>query len=163
MKRIIPETITEEEFILILKATTNKQHKIAFCLGFYEGMRVSEVVNLQKENIDYGQKILRIKKAKGEKDRNIPIAPEVLYGLKHIPLTIGIRALQIAFKNKAKKILNKDLHFHTLRHSSATHYLNKKKWNIRQVQTFLGHSKIQTTEIYTHVKPTDLINKMWND
>lgn len=161
--RKIPETITEKEFLQILEATKHKHHKIAFALGFYNCLRVGEIVSLKQENIDKGRKLLMIKQAKGKKDRNIPIAPEVMNGLKHIPVNISIRALQFAFKKIAKQVLNKDLHTHTLRHSGATHYLNIKKWDIRQVQVFLGHSRINITEIYTHVNPQDLVNKMWGE
>jgi len=164
MSRKLPETINEKEIIEILKATKKKHHQIAFALGFYQAMRVSEVVNLKQEDVDYGQKIIRIKQAKGNKDRNIPIAPEVINGLrKHIPIKIKVRALQTAFKKKAQEVLKRNLHFHTLRHSGASHYLNVRKWNLRQVQVFLGHSKLDTTQIYTHVKPQDLINKMWEE
>ena len=159
----IPETITEEELIKILKAVKKKHHKIAFLLGFYAAMRISEIVNLKPEHIDRGQRLIRIKQAKGSKDRNIPIPPQAIRGLHNIPMKCGVRALQIAFKGYAKKILNKDLHFHILRHSGATHYLNKKKWSTRQVQQLLGHSKIQTTEIYTHVTPQVLIDRMWEE
>lgn len=165
-KRKIPEIITEEELIQILKKTRSKKHFLAFTLGFYNCLRVSEVINLRPEHVDKGQRILRIKQAKGGKDRNIPIAPEVLSGLKHLPLNYksvssGSRALQYAIKKIGKKVLNKDLHFHCLRHSGATHYLNKKKWDLRSVQVFLGHARISTTEIYTHVSPENLIEKMW--
>ncbi|UCD21005.1 MAG: tyrosine-type recombinase/integrase [archaeon] len=157
----IPETITEEELVSILKKTKKPHHRLAFALGFYQAMRVSEVVNLKPENIDRGRRIVMIKQAKGKKDRNIPIAPQVMKGLKHLPVGCGARALEIAIKNKAKKVLDKDVHFHTLRHSGATYYLNQKKWNLRQVQVFLGHSQINATQIYTHVNPIDLIEKMW--
>jgi integrase len=157
----IPETITEEEFIKVLRATRKKHHKIAFVLGFYGCMRVSEIVKLQQDNIDRGQRLIRIKQAKGGKDRNIPLPPQATKGLSHVPIKCGIRALEVAIKEYAMKALKKDIHFHTLRHSGATHYLNKKKWSTRQVQQLLGHSKIQTTEIYTHVTPQDLIERMW--
>lgn len=163
MKRKIPETITEEEFIKIIKATKKKHHRIAFVLGFYGAMRVSEIVNLKPEHIDKGQRIIRIKQAKGHKDRNIPIPPQAVRGLSYIPIKCKVRALQIAFKRMSKEVLGKDLHFHSLRHSGATHYLNKKKWSTRQVQQLLGHSKIQTTEIYTHVTPEVLIERMWEE
>lgn len=163
MARKIPETISEEEFLTLLKKVRKKHHRIAFILGFYGCMRVSEVVKLQQENIDRGQRIIRIKQAKGKKDRNIPIPPQAIRGLSHIPVNCGSRALQIAFRGYSMKVLGKDLSFHTLRHSGATHYLNKKKWPTRKVQQLLGHSKIQTTEIYTHVTPQDLIEAMWED
>ncbi len=159
----IPETITEEEFLKLIKEVKKKHHKLAFMLGFYACMRISEIVNLKQENIDRGQRIIRIKQAKGKKDRNIPIPPQLVRGLSHIPLKCGVRALEISFKGYCRKVLNKDLHFHSLRHSGATHYLNKKKWSTRQVQQLLGHSKIQTTEIYTHVTPQVLIERMWEE
>jgi len=157
----LPEIITEEELIKILKATKKPHHKLAFALGFYECMRVSEVVNLLPENVDKNLKLLLIKQAKGNKDRNIPIAPEVMKGLKYLPIKCGVRALQIAFKRKCKEVLGKDMHFHTLRHSGITHYLVKKKWSSLEVQRLAGHSKIATTQIYAHINPQDLVNRMW--
>lgn len=168
--RKIPETITEEELIKILKATKRNNHKLAYLLGFYEAMRISEVVKLTSDNIDKDQHLIKIKQAKGNKDRHIPIIKPllindktVLNSLKHLPVNCGVRALEIAFKRIAKDVLKKDLHFHTLRHSGATWLLNKKRWDIRQVQQHLGHSKIQTTEIYTHVNPQDLVNLEWGE
>ncbi len=163
MSRKIPEIIDEKEFFKLIQAVRQKHHRIAFVLGFYACMRVSEIVNLLPEHLDRGQQIIRIKSGKGNKDRNIPIPPEAVRGLGHIPIKCGIRALEIAFKKYGSKVLGKDIHFHTLRHSGASHYLNKKKWSIRHVQVLLGHSKISTTEIYTHVTPKDLISKMWEE
>lgn len=162
MTKKIPETITEEELIQILRVTRKKHHRTAFILGFYGCMRVSEIVNLRPEHIDRGQKIIRIKNAKGGKDRNIPLPPQATRALSYIPLKCGVRALEIAVKGYGRKVLKKDIHFHTLRHSGASHYINKKGWATRQVQVLLGHSKVQTTEIYTHVTPTDLIHKMYD-
>ncbi len=159
----IPDTITEEEFLKIIRATKQKHHKIAFILGFYGAMRISEIIKLQPEDVDRGQRIIRIKQAKGNKDRNIPIPPQAVKGLSHLPIKCGVRALEIAIKNYGKKCLKKDIHFHTLRHSGATYWLNKKKWSTRAVQQLLGHSKITTTEIYTHVTPQVLIDKMWGE
>jgi len=163
MKRRIPEVITEAELLLIIKSCKSKNHKLAFILGFYECMRVSEVVNLKLEHIDKNSRQIMIKQGKGGKDRNIPINPFVLPKLKHLPIGCGIRALQIAFKDKGKEVTGRDVHFHTLRHSGATYYLNQKKWNLRKLQRFLGHSKVSTTEIYTHVNEQDLVDEMWKD
>lgn len=163
--RKLPETITENELIEVIKITRKKQHKLAFMLGFYEGLRVSEVVKLLPDNIDYEQHLIRIKQAKGSKDRNIPIAPEIIRKLNILPIGCGVRALEIAFKKYCKLAgLTKDLHFHSLRHSCATRLLNEKQWNIRQVQQFLGHERLDTTMIYTHVSPNDLVKLMgWKD
>jgi integrase/recombinase XerD len=164
MSRRIPETLTEKEFLSLLKTCKKREKLLAYSLGFYECMRISEIRNLQPENIDFGRKMIMIKAGKGDKDRNIPIAPEILKirGFKDmLPIKIGIRALEIDFKKQCKKLYDRDLHFHCLRHSGATHYLNVKQWNTRQVQQFLGHARIATTEIYTHVTPNDLVAKMF--
>lgn len=165
MAKKLPETISEDEFAEIIKATKQEHHKLAFLLGFYQGMRISEVVNLQPNNIDFGQKLIRVKKGKGDKDRNIPIMPQVARLLKrsinHLPLKCGVRSLQIKFKQLSNAVIGKDMHFHTLRHSCATWLLNEKKWDIRYVQQFLGHSNLDTTQIYTHVSPQNLIDMAW--
>lgn len=160
--RKIPETISEEELIKILNATKKAHHKLAYALGFYQAMRVSEVIKLKPEDIDFGRKLIKIKEAKGKKDRNIPISPNIIRGLKNLPIGCKARALQVAFKLKAKEVLGRDLHFHTLRHSGATYYFNIKKWDIRAIQVFLGHSKLDTTSIYTHVNPENLTKLMWD-
>ncbi len=160
----LPEIITEQELQDILKATKKTTHRLAFSLGFYQCMRISEVTKLLPENINKGQKLLLIKQAKGNKDRNIPIAPEVIKGLKHLPIGVGIRALQKSFKKYLKIALDRDdLSFHSLRHSGITHYLTKKRWSSLEVQRLAGHSKIATTEIYTHISPENLIERMWEE
>ena len=157
----LPDTITEEELMEVLKITKQPHHRTAFILGFYECMRISEVVNLDEGSINRNLKLLYIKEAKGHKDRNIPIAPEVMKYLKHIPIRCGIRALQLAWNSATKKALGKQLKFHLLRHSGITYYLTKRKWNSLMVQRLAGHSKIATTQIYTHINPTDLVEQMW--
>jgi integrase len=173
----LPQIITEEEFVKILKATDNPKHKLAFALGFYECLRVSEVACLLPEHVNKDMKLLMIKGsdvskgikgAKRGKDRNIPIAPEVLKGLRNLPVGSskakdrGVRALQYAFKKKVKEVLNRDdIHFHSLRHSGITHYLTKKKWNSLEVQRLAGHSKVSITEIYAHINPENLVDRMW--
>jgi len=158
----LPETLSEKEFIELLKATKHPHHKVAFMLGFYEGMRISEIVNLRMQHIDKDQKLIRIKQGKGSKDRNIPIVPEMMRYFKHIPLKCGVRALQIAFrKSVAIANIQRDLHFHNLRHSCATRLLNDKNWDITYIQQFLGHARIDTTMIYAKVSPQNLINEAW--
>ena len=118
---------------------------------------------LQADQFDYARKLLFIKGAKGNKDRNIPISPNIKPSyLKELPIELSQRALEIAFKNVVHKTLNKSMHFHCLRHSAGTYYLMDKKWNIRFVQQFLGHSNISTTQIYTHVSPQDMVEAMWD-
>ena len=178
MKEILPEVITEEELIKIVDKTKSNRYKLAFMLGFYECLRVSEVACLRQEHVNKELKLLMIKGsdvskgkkgAKRGKDRNIPIAPEVMKGLKHLPVgndkakDNGVRAIQYAFKKKVLECLGRtDVHFHTLRHSGITHYLTKKKWNTLEMQRMAGHSKSSITEIYTHINPQNLVDRMWD-
>ena len=161
------EVITEAQLKKVLEATKNPKHRLAFALGFYEAMRVSEVAKLRSEHIRKDMKLLLIKEAKGQKDRNVPIAPEVWNGLKHLPIgndtakDHGIRALQYAWNKKTKEVLGNSLNFHLLRHSGITHYLTEKKWNSLEVQRLAGHSKVSITEIYAHIRPEHLVDRMW--
>lgn len=162
MKLKLPDTITEEELMKVLAVTKLPYHRAAFVLGFYQCMRVSEIINLAAADIKRDQKLLYIRQAKGHKDRHIPIAPQVTKYLKHIPIKCRTtRALQIAWNRATKRALGKSLNFHLLRHSGVTYYLVKKKWSSLQVQRLAGHSKIATTELYTHINPTDLVEQMW--
>lgn len=176
MAQKLYEIITEEELKKVMEATKNVKHKLAFALGFYECLRVSEVACLRQEHVNKTLKLLLIKGsdvskgkkgAKRGKDRNIPIAREIYNGLKHLPVgndtakDNGVRALQYAFNNATKKALGKRLNFHLLRHSGITFYLTKKKMNTLEVQRIAGHSKSSITEIYAHINPEDLVERMW--
>jgi len=170
MERKIPEVISEEDLVRIVEMTTDPKYKAAWLWAFYEQLRVSEVANLTPENIETKAHVVHIKQSKGKKDRDITIVKPLkisynsfIYSRKNFPIGVGIRALQKVFKQKAQDTLNKDLHFHCLRHSGATWLLNKKRWDIRQVQKQLGHSKLSTTEIYTHVNSQDLVDLEWGD
>ncbi len=163
----LPEIITEEDLVKVIQATKQPKYKLAFMLGFYQCMRVSEIAKLRQDNVDKKLKLIYIKQAKGHKDRNVPIAPEVFTKLKHLPCgsdkskDFGIRAIQYAFTLSTKKALGNSRNIHILRHSGITHYLTKKKWNTMQVQRLAGHSKSSITEIYTHIRPEDLVERMW--
>lgn len=156
----LPETISEAEFLERLKAVERPKTKLAFLLGFYQCMRVSEVVKLQPADVDRERGFLHILAGKGNKDRDVPIAPPVEKGLKHLPIGKGSRTLE----RWAKRFIG--LKFHALRHSGATFYLNQKKRDIRHIQQFLGHSRLSTTQIYTHVTPAELkeaFGGIWNN
>ena len=157
-QRKLPRIITLEEFDKILEKTKKPEHKLAFKLGFLCGLRISEVLKLEKKDIEKSRGYLFIRQAKGKKDRYVPIAKPLIRDLKHIPIKIKRRALQHAINKISKETLDKKIHFHTLRHSGATFYLNQGM-NLREVQQLLGHSRIDTTTIYTHISPSDLQNK----
>ena len=150
----LPEVITEEELIKIIKLTKQKKYKLAILLGFYECMRIGEITKLRKDHTNKQLKLIQIKQAKGNKDRDVPIMKPVKHVLRNLPIGLGVRSLE-----KWVKRYWPDIHFHTLRHSSDTFYLNDKGLDIRYIQLLLGHSNLSTTQIYTHVNPQNLKDK----
>lgn len=156
MGRKIPDTISEEELLKIIKVANKKAHKVAYMLGFYQCLRVSEICKLQKKDIDMARGFLHIKQAKGNKDRDIPIMEKVKHQLRYVPIKIGVRALERSIKRHANKAIDKNIHPHTLRHSGASYYLNEKGIDIRYIKDLLGHARLSTTDIYVHTNPANL-------
>jgi len=165
-KKRLPSILTLDEFIKVIKETKKPHHKLAFKLGFLCGLRISEILKLQPTDIDYSRRLLFIRQSKWNKDRYVPFPKNLGKELKHLPIKkCGVRALQISFKKKCNEVLGRDLHFHCLRHSSASFYLDKGM-NLVQVQQLLGHARLSTTSIYLHVNPKQTQNAMdeiWGD
>lgn len=163
MVRKLPTVLTLIEFNQLLKKVKKRNHRIAFKLGFYCGLRISEVIKLKPTDVDYGRQMLFLSQAKGSKDAYVPFPPKLGWELKrYLPVNITSRGLQKAIKKYAIKAkIEKDITFHTLRHSCATYWLEQGK-DIRVIQNLLRHSKIETTTIYTHVSP-ELVKKEMNE
>ena len=108
-RRVIPDTITEEELLRVIKDKgINEKRRMAYAMLFYQALRISELMKLEKEDDDSKTKLLHIKQAKGGKDRKIPIMPETIKIVRYLPLNSkkakdkGVRALQIALKKDTK-------------------------------------------------------------
>ena len=159
----LPTGLNEEEFVNLIKATTKDRFKVAFLLGFGAGLRVSEIIKLQKEDFNLNEKRIFIHSGKGEKDRIVPLPKGFrdkyvsLFPLPYKNLDTGIRSMEIAFKLAAKKAgLNKELHFHSLRHSFAQQCI-KQKIPLNQIQLLMGHSNISVTSIYLKARPDEAL------
>ena len=115
MVKRLPCAISEEDFVKLIENTKKEEHKLAFLLGYGSGLRVSEIIKLKPQEVNFKEKRIFIKSGKGEKDRVVPMPKG--FKDKHLsmlPFKIGVRALEIAFKNKAREVIGKDLHFHSL-------------------------------------------------
>lgn len=173
----LPKVLSEMEIGRMFNAISNIKHKAILFTAYSAGLRVSEVVNLKIKDVSSERKQLFIEKAKGKKDRYVGLGILLLDVLraylktctplpqKYIfenPLKPGepysTRSAQQIFQNaKEKAMINKEVGIHSLRHSFATHLL-EKGIDIRYIKDLLGHLSIKTTEKYLHVKKETLIN-----
>ena len=167
----LPKLLSKGEVKRILRATDNLKHNVALQLCYGMGLRVSEVVNLKIGDIDSERMVVRIARAKGKKDRYVPLPESVLpkireYYRVYKPKTFLLEgqygggyarsSLQQVFRNAMKKAgIKKTIGIHGLRHSYATHLLESGA-DIRFIQELLGHSSIKTTQIYTKVMPRSM-------
>ena len=172
----LPPVLSPEEIKRVLTMATSLKARAMLSLAYGCGLRSSEVVRLRVGDIDREQKIIRIVQAKGRKDRYVMLPAEALVLLRqwwkarpraddagvaseqrwlfpgrsdHRPLTT--RQFGRLFKEAAKAAaLRKTVSLHSLRHSFATHLLERGE-NLRVIQSLLGHSKPETTARYSHV------------
>jgi len=172
----LPPVLSPGEVKRVLTMATSLKARAMLSLAYGCGLRSSEVVRLRVGDIDREQKIIRIVQAKGRKDRYVMLPAEALVLLRqwwkarpraddagvaseqrwlfpgrsdHRPLTT--RQFGRLFKEAAKAAaLRKTVSLHSLRHSFATHLLERGE-NLRVIQSLLGHSKPETTARYSHV------------
>ncbi|PKQ46409.1 tyrosine-type recombinase/integrase [Confluentibacter flavum] len=170
---ILPSVLSQEETINLLRCTKNLKHRAILALLYSAGLRISELLNLRVENILIHRKQIFIKNAKGRKDRYATLADSFLPLLQNYLMTYTPSVYFVEGKkgsmysaSSVRKFLAKSCQEanikttvtpHTLRHSYATHLLENGV-GIRHIQELLGHSKPETTMIYTHVARKDLIN-----
>jgi len=162
----LPIEVSKDEYIAILNVTEFMHHKVAFMLAFEAGLRISEVVNLKKEDINESLNQIRINMGKNSKDRivNLPISWRSSL-IKYIPIKCKQRALQKAFIKACEQTGLKDkkpkIHFHSLRHGYATENL-RSSVDLYTISKMLGHEDISTTTIYAHLCPEDAIKEVRN-
>lgn len=166
-KRKLPEFFTIDEVLRIIHGTENMKHKTILMLTYSSGLRVGEIVNLKVDDIYRETMRLKVRDAKGGKDRYTLLSEICLnqleeYWKKYRPTNwlfsgkkqgtqISIRAVQHAYHNaKEKAGIKKECGIHTLRHSFATHMLETGS-GIFQLQKFLGHKHLSTTLLYVHL------------
>lgn len=167
----LPNILSIEEVQAILNACKNIKHRTMLCLIYSNGLRRSEILNLTILDIDSNRMELHIRKAKGNKDRVLPLAEKMLemlreYYKEYKPKKYlfegqdggrySEKSIAQVFTNaKMKARVKKKASLHTLRHSFATHVLESGT-SLRYIQDLLGHRSSKTTEIYTHVSKVKL-------
>jgi integrase/recombinase XerD len=168
-ERKLPTILSKEEIEQLILSTKNINHRIIIQIGYSAGLRVSEIINLMWENIDFNRNIIHLKRAKGKKDRIVMLSQKIKESLQTLSQNKSgyifvtnrggkytQRTIQKIIENAAKKAkIKKKITPHTLRHSFATHLLEAGT-DIRYIKDLLGHSNISTTLIYTKVSNKDI-------
>lgn len=170
LTRKIPVVLTKEEVKSLIKAAPTQKSKLLISLLYSSGLRVSELTSLKKNDIDLENNEGVVKSGKGDKDRVILFSKNLAEELKKYSKTINsdylfpgwnnqkmsVRNVQNLIKRLTEKTgITKKVSPHTFRHSYATH-LHEDGLDIRKIQVLLGHSRIDTTEIYTKVSVKNL-------
>ena len=176
IEKKLPKYLTKDEIEKLLEIKLIKpidyRNKAMLELLYATGTRISELLNLELNHIDFDECIIRVT-GKGKKDRIIPIGNTAINYLKlyindYRKFILKTKTNNYVFLNKNGekmsrqgffKILKelahnagitKELSPHTLRHSFATHLLNNGA-DLRIIQELLGHENLSTTEIYSHL------------
>ena len=172
----IPLVMSQDETRRLLAVASSLKVRVLLSLGYGCGLRAGEVVRLKVKDIDRAQNIIRIEQSKGRKDRHVMLSPEMLGLLREWwkarptrwdagvppeerllfpgrkpgkPMTT--RQLSRLFHEAADASgIKKKVTLHALRHSFATHLLERNT-DIRKIQALLGHDKLDTTARYTRV------------
>lgn len=162
----LPTVLSSKEISKILEVTKNLKHKTILFLIYSAGLRLNELLELKLGDIDSDAMKIHVRQDKGKKDRYIMLSENVLNLLReyykvYTPKNFifegqnggkySPKSVQSVFKRSLQNSgIRKKATVHTLRHSFATHLLDEGT-DIRYIQELLGHKRLETTQIYTHV------------
>jgi site-specific recombinase XerD len=129
------------------------------------GMRISELLHVTPATIEPHNRVINVTKAKGGKQRRVHLNEETIamvcdyVATHHIPsdlpvFAIGARQVENVVKRYGR-LIDRDIHPHTFRHSFAIHCV-RQGWDIRRLQQVLGHSSMATTAIYLQFRDADI-------
>lgn len=161
-----PRILSAEAIQMLIIGTGNAKHRLLLSLAYACGLRVSELVALECEHMDFQRSLIHIRRGKGKKDRIVMLSPVLHKELE--AYLVYARPLRFVFESAPGKALASrtaqavfaracvragvkgKCGIHALRHSFATHLLEAGT-DLRYIQALLGHESSKTTEIYTHV------------
>ena len=163
----LPNVLSKDEVKRVLAAPMNEKHRMILSIIYGCGLRRSEAIMLEPQDIDRDRMLLSVRQAKGFKDRIVPISPKLVelvdsYLRRYRPVLYLFEGQRQGDRYSAASVekifrvactkagIRKKITLHGLRHSYATHLLEAGT-DLRYIQELLGHRSSKTTEIYTHV------------
>lgn len=166
LPRKLPQVLLEQEVVALLRSVDNLKHRCLLMLIYSAGLRLGEALGLRLIDLEPTKNRLYVRSGKGQKDR-CTLLSEKVWALLREYLDVyqpiewvfeGVnggqyseRSVQAVFAQaKVRSGINPQATVHTLRHSFATHLLEKGV-DLRYIQDLLGHESSKTTEIYTHI------------
>jgi len=154
----LPRVLSKQEIQAMIRNTINPKHKLALIFLYGAGLRLNELRNLKVEHIRPAH--ILIKQGKGNKDRLVPLPKEAKRLIKDVCQEgyvlqgrngkCSAKSIQSVAHQAAKRVGLNNIHPHCLRHSFATHLLEKGV-STRIIQQLLGHARLETTQRYTRV------------
>ena len=163
----LPTILSQEEVSRLINALPNLKHYTLLHLAYATGLRRSEILDLKLTDIDSSRHIIRVVAGKGNKSREVPLSDSLLnllrkYYRQYHPKVYLFESFREGIPYSAVSILNvvkhaakeagitKTVYPHILRHSFATHMLERGV-NLKRLQMMMGHMSMKTTSIYLHL------------
>jgi site-specific recombinase XerD len=163
----LPVVLSSTEIVMLLRVTKNLKHRAIIGLLYSSGLRIGELLNLKLNDLDLERNMIYVKQGKGRKDRNCSLGQRIRPMLLNYAQTYQPKVYLFEGDEEGKPYnassvrnflkrscaaakISKHITPHTLRHTYATHLLENGV-DVRYIQELLGHSRPETTMIYTHV------------
>jgi integrase/recombinase XerC len=176
-----PGILYKEQYKALLYEASDNLRDYAIIMTFLQtGIRLSELVNLRVEDIDFEHRLLTVRQGKGKKDRQIPLVDEAVKALRNYlryrntelildddifflaknGTSLNVSSVKYLVAKYVKKAgIRKKVSVHTLRHTFGAHKADKQM-GVATLQELMGHKKKETTLKYIHLAKTNLRQEM---
>ena len=171
----LPIILSEEEVARLIESASSSYHRVILMTLYGTGLRREELCRLKVTDVDSQRMVIHVRQGKGNRDRDLPLSPKLLEVLRDYwrwrkPKTylfpsllrtrqekpITSKTVWYAVREAARRAgIKKKVHPHLLRHSWATHLLERGA-DLRQIQVLLGHNDLETTARYLHLSQRHL-------
>ena len=175
LRQRLPTILSEEEVTKLIESASSAYHRVILTTLYATGMRRAELARLKVSDIDSARMVIHIRQGKGGKDRDVTLSPRLLEILRDYwkwrkpqvylfpsllrprrdkPITD--KTIWYAVREAARRAgIKKKITPHTLRHSWATHLLERGT-DLKTIQVLLGHVDLEATTIYPHLSQRHL-------